>query len=439
MQQFFRLFYPVLYSVAAALYLPFYVWKAIFRRGGRMPLAQRLGRLPDRLSGLPAKKESRLWLHAVSVGEVNAVRPLALALEPSIGRLFVTTTTETGQKLARDLFPEFETFYFPLDWQWTCRRYLRALQPDAALLAETELWPGFIRSADRLGVALILVNGRISDRSYRRYRRIQPFIQPLLQTFDALCMQSRRDRERILQLGASPQRVHLTGNLKFDYQLAEDAAKRELTRRLARLLKPRSDDLLWVCGSTREGEEELLIEAWAELSRDFPRLKLLLAPRHPHRASHVAELFRQRGIPFALRSRQPWDSEDDPPALVLDSIGELAYVYEMADIVFVGGSLFPTGGHNIIEAANFGNPILFGPHMENFREISEVFLDSYAALRVGSHHELAPKIAELLKDEAARKWLGRNARKVVRDNQGAVRRTARIVLQRLGLPTEEPS
>lgn len=433
MRLFFAIVYPLLYSAAALLYLPVYLGR-LFSRQGRVPLLERAWRLPAKFDDLPPADGHRIWIHAVSVGEVQAVRPLVDRLHSGGDQVLVSTTTETGQRLAETLPPgPAACFYFPLDWQTTCRRYLRALRPDAVALAETEIWPGFIRAAGRLGTPLVLVNGRLSDRSFGRYRRLRPLLRPLLESFSAFCMQSRRDKERILELGAPPERVHLTGNLKYDYQLPDDPEKRLLAERLQALMKPDPGDLLWICGSTREGEEQLLLEAFARLRPDVPQLRLLLAPRHPHRIDQVEAALRRSQIPWLVRSRL--DFEDPPPArpvLVLDSIGELAHLYGLADMVFIGGSLFPTGGQNLIEAAHFGKPILFGPHMENFREVADAFLDAYAALQVRGHLELVPKLLDLARDPAARKWLGRNARKVVRDNQGAVERTVEILRECAG-------
>lgn len=433
--------YSLLYTVGVLVYLPFLLYRRIVE-GKRAHLLQRAGRGTGAFPGagfLSNPSPARLWIHAVSVGEVNAIKPLVDALTLSTTQLWISTTTEAGQTLARKLFEsKAKIFYFPLDWKWVCRRYLRKIRPAAVLLAETEIWPGFIMAASSLGVPVILVNGRISDRSFRRYRRITFFLPKVLGRVDSLCMQSRQDKERILRLGAPAGRVRVVGNLKYDYRLMEDPEKTRLIATLSTLLKPNPDDLLWLCGSTREGEEELVLDAFAALRSDFPGLKLLLAPRHPHRSDLIAQQIQGRRLSCIRRSHlnghgaaSAQQDGDRPDVLLLDTIGELSYLYQLADVVFMGGSLVRWGGHNIIEAAYFGKPILFGPHMQNFREISSAFLESYAALQVQSAGELVTKVRELLKDPAARNWLGRNARKVVRDNQGAVQRTLQVVFSYL--------
>ncbi len=428
-----RFLYPLLYFLAVLLYWP---WQRTRGRGkSPAPLLERAGRLPAALAGSPVPDERRLWIHAVSVGEVNVVKPLVDRLDLPAARLALSTVTTTGQQLARQLYAERATvFYFPLDFRFSCRRYLSAVQPAVVALTETELWPGFILEARRQGVRLALVNGRLSDRSFRRYRRVRGLLRPLLQSFEKFCMQSRQDKERILELGAPPEKVHLMGNLKYDYRLAEDEEKQELAARIGELLRPAPGGLVWVCGSTREGEEALLLPVFARLRQRFPELRLLVAPRHPHRGPEVAELVRGEGWKCLQRSGWNGEAVGRPDVLVLDSIGELAYLYEIADVVFVGGSLVDWGGHNVIEAAHFSRPILFGPHMQNFREIAARFLEDYAALQVENSEELADRLTGLLEDAAARKWLGRNARKVVRDNQGAVERTAEVIRELLDAP-----
>lgn len=439
------IFYSLLYTLAFLIYLPYYLWRIRFRERSGVDLWQRMGRLPQCLRTPRQDGASAIWLHAVSVGEVNAARPLA---ERLIGkatqtqraqRLFVTTTTDTGQELARRIFEgRAEVFYFPIDWQWVCRRFLKRVRPSAVILTETELWPGFLYSARRLKIPLLLVNGRFSDRSFRRYRRFRWLMRPLLGGMDHFCMQSVQDRKRILELGAPENRVHWTGNLKFDYELGEDIERQQLAQRIGSLMKPASQGRLWVCGSTREGEEEMLADCLLQLRQRFAGLRLLIAPRHPHRGAEVRKLLATRGLSSALRSQ--WVAESNtqtPDVFILDSIGELPYLYSEADLVFIGGSLVPQGGQNLLEAAYFGKPILFGPHMENFREISQAFVKAYAAVQVRSAEELADQAGYLLGDQDASAWLGRNARKVMRQSRGAVERTLDLLEPYLNRRSQE--
>ena len=422
--------YSILYTSLLILYLPFFLYRVIVQDKSLANLVNRFSPPP-----LPPGRSARpaLWIHAVSVGEVKAIEPLVDEIAPDCQQLFISTTTNTGQLLAKSLFQDRAcVFYFPLDWKWTCRLYLRHIRPSLVLLTETEIWPGFITAAASLHIPVVLINGRISDRSFRRYQRIRFFLRPLLNHMTHFCMQAQQDKERILELGAPASRVHQTGNLKYDYELTEIPERRQTVKRLEEVLKPGPDDLLWVCGSTRQGEEEILIEVFEALTADFPSLRLLLAPRHPHRAESISRILEGRQLHYLRRSCLDSQKISLPQILLLDTIGELAYLYRLADVVFVGGSLVATGGHNIIEVAYFAKPILFGPHMENFKEISAAFLQSHAALQVQSGQELVVKIRHLLRDPAARKRLGQNARRVIHNNQGAVKRTAEIVRQYWG-------
>ena len=429
-----------LYSLTYSFLLIPWLFLSLYRyfaQGKRVHLRQRMT-LPQafrRLSSEP--KESRIWIHAVSVGEVNSVRPLADALNLPSSQLFISTTTETGQALARQLFQDrAHVFFFPLDWGWLCRRYLRAIRPSVVLIAETELWPGFITSAASLGIPIAIVNGRISDRSFRRYRRVRRALQPILDRVERFCMQSNQDKKRMLELGAQKGRVHWIGNLKYDYDLPPAEEKLAAVSLARRLLQRSAENPIWVCGSTCEGEEEPLLGSYIQLRQDFPQLRLLMAPRHLRRSAVIEGLLQEHALPYARRSDfnllfQEELLEQECDVLILDSIGELPFFYELGEVIFVGGSLVATGGHNIIEAAYFGRPVLVGPHMDNFREIADTFLKAYGALQVQDPEQLTAKIRDLLRDTKAREWLGRNARKVIRDNQGAVLRTLEIVDQYL--------
>ena len=434
--RFWMTLYPLTYTLLLIAWLASSLYR-YFAEGKRVHLRQRttLPQAFQRLSSAP--EESRIWIHAVSVGEVNSVCPLVAALRLPSSQLFISTTTETGQALARQLFQDrAHVFFFPLDWGWLCRRYLRAIRPSVVLIAETELWPGFITTADSLGVPIVIVNGRISDRSFRRYRRVRPAMQPILDRVERFCMQSNRDKKRMLELGAHKGRVHWIGNLKYDYDLPPAEEKLAAVSLARRLLQQSAENPIWVCGSTREGEEEPLLQTYMQLRQDFPQLRLLMAPRHLRRAEVIERLLQDHALPYARRSEFDLLSQEELlqqecDVLILDSIGELPFFYELGDVIFVGGSLVATGGHNIIEAAYFGRPVLVGPHMENFREIADTFLEAYGALQVQEPEQLTEKIRDLLRDAKAREWLGRNARKVIRDNQGAVQRTLEIVEQYL--------
>lgn len=412
-------------------YLPFYAFQAVTgkKRSVLFPRFRSPESVPIRS---PAGTSTRIWIHAVSVGEVNAVRPLVKRLLDEGYTALISTTTHTGQKIAQDHFGGQATvFYFPLDLRIICRNFLRQLEPDLVVLTETEIWPNFVVASAELGIPTILVNGRISDRSSVRYCRFRFFFRPLLRKMSHFCMQSKLDKQRVEEIGAPSNRVNWVGNLKFDYHLDLTPKQQQLNSVLKNVLAVQGNELIWLCGSTKPGEEEVLLGIFARLRKHHHSLRMLIAPRHPQRGPEIAGLARDLSQRCLLRSALDGAGEESARSdiLILDSIGELAHVYGIADLVFMGGSLVPTGGQNVIEAAAFGKPILFGPHMENFREIAKAFTDSYAALQVNSAPELEEKLSDLLNDAHAREWLGRNARKVIRNNQGALDRTLKLLKQ----------
>ncbi len=431
--------YSILYSMGLALYAVVTLPGRILGRAAR-PLGERLGRKACVQALQPVSGSIRVWVHAVSVGEVNAVRPLVNELSQHRGvQLFVSTTTVTGQQIARNHFKDAASvFYFPFDLQSICRRLIRRIRPHVVLLAETEIWPNFLVAANRASVPVILVNGRLSDRSFARYRRFRILFKPLLDRIDHYCVQSRIDRERFLQLNVAESHVNWVGNLKFDYEVRITPAHELINSMLEQVLRRGESDLILVCGSTKPGEEEILLDVVCRLRERHPELKLLLAPRHPKRGQEVRQIAQNQGLSCCLRSELVPARAVQPEfeCVVLDTIGELAQVYEIADFVFIGGSLVNQGGQNIIEPAAHGKPILFGPDMSNFREIAAAFLDNYAALQVDSPADLEGRLKILIGDSHARNWLGRNARKVIRNNQGAVARTMEIV-QRFCPPPSE--
>lgn len=425
MLRFLLALYSLLYSLLAPLFIAFSFWS---RPPSRKPvIGRRLGP-PETAKG----EQSGIWIHAVSVGEVNAVRPLCRRLNARGFPILLSTTTSTGQAVARSSLGNLATiFYFPFDLRRVCRRYLKRLEPRAVLLAETELWPNFILECSDRKIPLMLINGRISDRSLIRYRRIRLILRPLLDRFDRLCMQSKQDKKRILELGAPAGRVNWVGNLKYDYPRSQVPELQPLKTAIRKALQlEREDRLLFLCGSTKPGEEEILLRVYSRLRREHS-IGLLIAPRHPHRAGEVRTLLEKEGIGVALRSELEQEGNGRRPlnALILDTVGELASLYELADLVFMGGSLVPTGGQNVIEPAAFGRPILFGPHMTNFRQVADDFVAAYAALQVSGEEELFERLRDLAGDAHARHWLGRNARRVIRDNRGAVERTVEFLEQ----------
>ena len=413
------LFYSFLLTLAFLGGLPFFLYRGL-RTGKYWPsLRERLGFLP---ASLNADGTPSIWVHAVSVGEVIATRPILPLLRERFANtpIFVSVTTLTGRQVAeRQLRKADGIFYCPFDWAWIVRRVVRRVRPRALLLVDTEIWPHLIRTCHDAGAVTMLVNGRISDASYPRYRMIRPFMRRFLQEIDSFCMQSPRYRERIIDLGAESKRVESVGSLKFDADVA-DQGQPSAAAQLIPIGRP-----VIVVGSTLAPEEEILIETFGELRKEYSDLFLIVAPRHPDRFDEVAALASSFGWNVVRRSAL------DAPAveadvMILDTMGELASVYARADIVFVGGSLATWGGHNLVEPAIVGKPIVFGPHMSNFKEMARLFLEAEAAIQVNGREELTGALAELMKLPDRRVMLGQNARELVRANRGAGRRTVEI-------------
>ncbi|MBZ5569487.1 MAG: 3-deoxy-D-manno-octulosonic acid transferase [Acidobacteriia bacterium] len=411
----------LLYSALAALALLLSspVWLLRLLRHGkyRAGLGERFGRVPPRLRD--PEQRPTIWAHAVSVGEVLAVSGLISELQPLLPsyRIVISTTTMTGQKLARDRFGEANVFYFPVDFAFAVRPYLRALRPDLVIIAETEFWPNFLRLARQSGARIAVVNARISDRSFPRYRRFRALIAPVLRQVDVFLAQGDEDRRRLIAIGAPAERVQVSGNLKFDLKPASETP---LVAQFKSVLTGIGQVL--VCGSTVEGEESIVLRAFAAVRERFPKALMILAPRHPERFAQVVELVATSGLHSWRRSQ--WDASQPigPGILLLDTIGELASTYALADIAFVGGSLVPKGGHNILEAAQHGVAIVVGPHTENFRDMVALFRHADAVV-IANADELAPTFLKLLADENRRHDLGARACAILRANSGATART----------------
>ena len=426
--------YSFLYSVALAVgmlvSLPYWLFQMVRHGKYRKGLMERLGRLPSRLR-LPKEQEPVIWVHAVSVGEVLATAGLVEELQRRFAqhRIFISTTTDTGQTLARQRFGEANVFYFPMDFAFAIRPYLRALRPQLVVIAETEFWPNFIRLAHASGARIAVVNARISDRSWPSYRRFRGLLRRLLSNVDLFLAQTPEDAARLQDIGAAPERVRVAGNLKFDIPAPVPPAIVESVRESI-AASPAGPVL--VCGSTVEGEEPLLLKAFENLLVQHPRAVMILAPRHPERFAAVGVLLEQMSIRFWRRSL--WNEEPlTGGVFLLDTIGELAALYAVADVAFVGGSLVPRGGHNIIEPAQHGVATVVGNHTENFRDIVSLF-QSRDAVRVAGPAELPLLLLELLADDAERRALGQRAAETMRSQIGATERTAGELQKLLARP-----
>src|SRR5271155_1348127 len=400
--------------------LPYWLFQMARHGKYRKGLAERLGRLPSRLR-LPGEQELVIWVHAVSVGEVLAVAGLVEELRRRLlgHRIFVSTTTDTGQALARQRFGEANVFYFPMDFAFAIRPYLRGLRPQMVVIAETEFWPNFIRLAHASGARIAVVNARISDRSLPNYRRFRGLLRRLLANVDLFLAQAPGDAGRLRDIGASPERVRVVGNLKFDISAPSPPA---IVESLKKSIAASGAGPVLVCGSTVDGGESLLLKAFENLLVHHPRAVMILAPRHPERFAAVAALLEQMSIHFWRRSL--WNGEPLTAGVFLvDTIGELAAMYGLADIAFVGGSLVPQGGHNIIEPAQHGVATVVGSHTENFRDIVSLF-QSRDAVRIVGPAELPLVFLELLANDEGRRALGQRAAETMRSQIGATARTA---------------
>jgi 3-deoxy-D-manno-octulosonic-acid transferase len=405
---------------------PYFVYQALRHNKYVGSLRQRLGALPVAFN---LDGDESIWVHAVSVGEVLAARTLVADLRRAYPRLrqFLSTTTLTGQQLARRSLGEVDgVFYFPFDWAFAVRRTLNRVKPRLFVMIETEIWPHLLRECRRRGVRTVLVNGRISYRSFPRYRLIRPFFRRVLDDVDRFCVQGDEAVRRLVDLGADPARITVTGSLKFD---ALDVAPppgrgRQRVLRFFRLSPNRP---VLVAGSTLKGEETAVVRAFNLLRTRGGAPLLVIAPRQPGRFDEVERLCRQEGLSTVRRTELPIDAEPRADAVVLDTIGELAELYQIGTVVFVGGSLVPGGGHNILEPAVFGKPIVFGPRMENFAEIADAFLANGAAVQVRSPRELDEVIVGLMGDPVRRARLGAAARALVEANRGAKDRTVEAI------------
>lgn len=407
------------------------------------------GRLPRRTGDNPC-----LWLHAVSVGEVNLLAPLLERWERSHPdwHIVISTTTQSGYALAKKKYAPRAVIYCPLDFSWAVRRAMRRIRPTLLVLTELELWPNLVSAAKRHGAKVAVVNGRLSEKSYRGYRRIRFFIRRVLENIDLLAVQNREYAERFVSLGPKSKTIHVTGSIKFDG--ARTSRDSEHTLRLSRLAGITTDDTVFLAGSTQDPEESLALAVFQRLAAEFPRLRLILVPRHPERFEEVAALLDRSHLTWQRRSKLGSNggplAESGPPAprpgngaseptsgsiprvLLVDAVGELGSWWGAAQIAFVGGSLSHRGGQNMIEPAGYGAAVSFGPNTWNFRDVVTLFLERDAAVVVRSEEELEAFVRRCLTNPAFADELGRRAQELVLQQQGAADRTIELLEQIAG-------
>jgi len=405
--------YSALLTLGLVLGSPFWLFQMVRHGKYRKGLKERFGEVPSRLRNSTAPS---IWVHAVSVGEVLAVSELVRGLRGEFPehRVVISTTTDTGQRLARARFGEENVFYFPLDFRFAVRRYVEAIRPELAIIAETEFWPNFLRIASASGAKIAVVNARISDRSFPGYRRWRKFLRRVLLDVEVFLAQTPEDARRLTEIGAERDRVSVGGNLKFDVPAP---AAPEIVEEIRGALRQSVAGPVLVCGSTVDGEELLLLGAFTNILATHPAAVMLLAPRHPERFDEVAGILGQFKFKFSRRSQWTGGALAGS-VLLVDSIGELSSLYALADIAFVGGSLVPRGGHSIIEPAQHGVAVMVGNHTENFRDIVGLF-QSRNAVRIVGPAELPLVLMELLANETERRELGRRALQTLESQRGA--------------------
>jgi 3-deoxy-D-manno-octulosonic-acid transferase len=450
--------YSLLMGLAALLLTPYWLVQGLRHGKYFSNLGQRLGLSFPTLGKLPEQRPGAIWIHAVSVGEALSGITLARRLKQAYPDrpLVVSTTTLTGQALARERIPFADAvFYFPLDWAFCVRHVLRAIRPSIVVVLETEIWPNFLREARRNDVPVVFVSGRISDRSSARYRRflgvfgffLRPFLRAALANVPAFLMQSEKDAERIRALGAPADRVRVSGNLKYDLELP---APTPISQWLAAEALRCGRSPIIVAGSVVATEEPLALIAFGTLQGEFPKALLVLAPRKPESFASAAEFIDESHRKFIRRSQLPVPGPsqngasnvessipEDVTVILLDSIGELASLYRVADGAFVGGSLVPSGGHNILEPAAFGKIPVFGPSMENFAEIAQRFTTAGAAVQVESPEDAGVAWIEFLRNPERAAKMGETARNLVESSRGATDRAIAEIARHLEVAVRE--
>ncbi len=413
------------YALAALVASPYILARMLVSARWRAGFFQRLGFVPRR------KGNARcVWIHAVSVGEASAIRTMVelLRRERPDWEVRISTTTNTGQQLAADRYGRETVFYFPLDLSPAVRNAFNRVRPDVIVLVELEVWPNFLRLARRRGIPVIIVNGRMREERVARYRRARRLFAPALDA-DApnlFCVQNESYRDRFIRAGFPPDKVRVTGTMKYDAVRAEPAPERVAALRAALGIAPQ--ERVWVAGCTWPGEEALCLRAHRELLRDAPGLRLVIAPRHIERADEVRQEIERAG--FGCRRRTQVGGPAGPQTIaLLDSVGELSYLYEMADLAFVGKSLTSQGGHNVLEPAALGVAPVFGPRVDNFRDEAQLLLDADAAVQVGDEAELTAALRRLLAEPETRRRMGERGRAALLERRGASRRHVDVLTE----------
>ncbi len=414
----------LLYSLLLYLLVPFVVLRLLWL-GKKNP--HYLRRWPERFgfTRSPDADRKQIWIHAVSVGEIQAARPLVEYLQRHYPEysILLTSVTPTGAVTAEQLFGgKISHRYIPYDLPSAISRFLDTIRPCAVLILETEIWPNLYRQCRERDIPLALINARLSEKSFRGYKFVPGLIKSTLQSVTLIAAQSSMDAERFISLGVSPDSLLVTGNLKFDIRTPHSVLEQAAAiRRVCSVHRP-----VWIAASTHEGEEELVLQAMQAIREQAPDCLLILAPRHPHRCPSVRQICEKRGFKTTIYTEMQ-DYNEKSAVIILDVLGQLVSWYGAADLAFVGGSLVPVGGHNMLEPAALGRPVICGPHVFNFREIADLLDDAGALIRINNPHELSARVLELLADANLRDQAGNRAKAVVEENQGTMARLARVL------------
>ncbi|WP_437185928.1 3-deoxy-D-manno-octulosonic acid transferase [Planctomicrobium sp. SH668] len=421
------------YGLLVILALPMVIWKRVRTGKYKIGWGQKLlGRLPTSQSN-DERIGPRIWLHAVSVGEVLQLRQIVDHLQVSLPdvSIFISTTTETGYAVAKEKLTGCDVGFFPLDFSWAVRNALRRVRPDMIVLVELEIWPNFILTASRLQIPLVLINGRLSEKSFKGYSKLGPLIRRIFSAFTAIGVQTEEYRDRFCALGANAQTTCVTGSIKFDGVATNPA--NPVTLELRNWLQFDESSPIFVAGSTQAPEERYALSAYLALIQEFPCLRMIIVPRHPERGRELVEMIRQSGVSVLQRSsRELIKGSCDIPAIgLLDTVGELGACWGLADIAFVGGSFTNRGGQNMLEPAAFGAAVCFGPNTWNFKQIVELLLAQNASRRVQTEIELENFVRAMLTDQPAAEEMGRKAKELVLSQKGATERTIRLILNSL--------
>jgi len=416
--------YNILLAVVSLVFAPFAGAALLSRKKYRAGFAEKCGIIK------PWQDSERpIWVHAVSVGEVMAAVPLIKEIKrryPGLP-LVVSTITETGNQTARNHLKQADRImYFPYDYSFIVKSVVRAINPRVFIMLETEIWPNFLRELSRRSIPVVMISGRISERSFRNYKLFSFFFKQVLAHVSRLCMQTAEDAQRIIAIGAPRERVLVGGNIKFDIQVPPITIEEQERLRSDFGFTPKQQ--VFIAGSTHKGEEETVLTVFLTIRERFPAAELILAPRHPERFDETESLLRQSGLLYARRTAlKAGPRTKGVSVILLDTIGELFKTYSMGTVVFIGGSLVPIGGHNVLEPAVFGKPVIFGRHMHNFREIARMLRQKKAGIQVAGVEQFTTEALRLFENPAACEEMGRNAFRVIQDNIGAVERSVDIL------------